>query len=84
LILGLFFYCIGKYAFLYNGGCKEEESPADEGGCSAAELTPSGTIGFPSEKNASGDVFFMKPGVFFRLKHRRALRVTGIPVVYKL
>jgi len=84
LILGLFFYCIGKYAFLYNGGCKGEEPPADEGGCSAAELTPSGTIGFPSEKNASGDVFFMKPGVFFRLKHRRALGVTGIPVVYKL
>ncbi len=30
---------------------------------------------------------FMIPetkGLFFRLKHRRALGVTGIPVVYKL
>ena len=41
---------MGKYTFLYNGGCKGEKPPADEGGCSAAELTPSGTIGFPSEK----------------------------------
>ncbi len=44
---------MGKDTFLYNGGCKGEKPPADEGGCSAAELTPSGTIGFPSEKKAS-------------------------------
>ena len=77
MILGLFFYCIGKYAFLYNRGCKGEESPADEGGCSAAELTPSGTIGFHSEKNASGDVFFMKPGVFFSSKTQEGIGGNG-------
>lgn len=49
----LFFYSIGKYTFQYNGGCKGEKPPAVEGGCSAAELTPSGTIGFHSEKKAS-------------------------------
>ncbi|HQQ43563.1 MAG TPA: hypothetical protein PLT24_01570, partial [Bacillota bacterium] len=48
----MLYFChrIGNYDFLYDRGCKGEEPPAAEGGCSAAELTPSGTLGFPSEK----------------------------------